>query len=199
MAQLAADYPHWIGVETDVAQRAAILFSLFSDPRHLTWEVWKGNAIVGLIVLTDIKPTSDAILHFCFFDRVLIDKTRLLRRFLAYCFEDLRFRRISVQVPVFMGTLVSYYRRKLHFEYEGERAAKQHPTVAQMRKRSPGEEVHVWLASVGSRRERAHWFEGKWHDVLCLRLEAPASSEGDPACLGSQPSSRSSVPPLGTP
>lgn len=205
MAQLASDYPHWFGVPMTPAERAELLFAIFSNPSHLTWEVWKEEEIVGLIVLTQIHPKMDALLHFAFFDRNLVGKTRLLQRFLAYCFTDLRFQRISVQVPEFYQTLLSYYRRKLGFRYEGETVLANHQTVGQIRSLmdepieaavtrfrslSPRDKVHVWLASRGSRRERLHWHEGKWHDVLCLRLLAEEFHPlGDSQCLGSpQPS-----------
>ena len=178
VAKLAADYPHWISSPTTVEDREKILFGLVSNPMNLAWEVWRDGQIVGVILLTDIAPLVDARLHFAFFDHNLVNKSRLLQRFLAYCFTDLRFQRISVQVPEFFGTLLSYYRRKLHFKYEGELAVKAHPTVAQMRQRSPGDEVHVWIAKSGSRRERAHWHKDKWHDVLCLRITAPEFTQG---------------------
>lgn len=186
-ARLASQYPHWISSPTDSdEERAQILFSILTGPTNIVWEVWKESELAGVIVLTDIIPLVDARLHFAFFDHSLVGKTRLLQRFLAYCFTDLRFQRISVQVPEFFGTLLSYYRRKLHFKYEGELTAKAHPTVAQMRQRSPGDEVHVWVAKSGSRRERAHWHKDKWHDVLCLRITAP-EFQGDASCRGEPP------------
>ena len=196
VARLAADYPHWISSPTTPEDRERILYGLVSNPMNLAWEVWRGEQIVGIILLTDLSPLVDARLHFAFFDHNLVSKTRLLRRFLAYCFTDLRFQRISVQVPEFFGTLLSYYRRKLHFKYEGESAVKEHPTVAQMRQRSPGDDVHVWIAKSGSRRERAHWHKDKWHDVLCLRVMASEfDSQGVPCPpLPSSPPSPPSPP-----
>jgi len=180
VAKLAAKYPHWISSPTAPEDRERVLFGMVTNPMHLAWEVWKDAELVGIILLTDISPLVDARMHFAFFDGNLIGKTGLLRRFLAYCFTDLRFQRISVQAPVFSTIMLSYYRRKLRFRYEGELATKKHQIVAQWRRQSPGENVNVWIASVGSRRERAHWHEGQWHDVLCLRITAPEFNQGDP-------------------
>ncbi len=173
IATLAARYPHWISAPTEEHEREAILLYLVTNPAHLAWEVWRGSDIVGIILLTDISPMVDARLHFAFFDNNLVNKRRLLQRFLAYCFTDLRFQRISAHVPDFTRKLESFYRRKLGFRYEGESLAKKHPAVAQWRRQSPGENIDVWVASQGSRRERAHWYQGAWHDVICLRLTGP--------------------------
>jgi RimJ/RimL family protein N-acetyltransferase len=175
LATLAAKYPHWISAPTEPADRERILFALVTAPGNLAWEVWRGSDIVGVVLLTDICPLVDARLHFAFFDGSLTSKTRLLRRFLAYCFTDLRFQRITVQCPDFIETLISFYRRKLGFRYEGETLAREHPAVAELGAHSTGkmQNPNVWVASRGSRRERAHWHDGAWHDVICLRLTAP--------------------------
>jgi RimJ/RimL family protein N-acetyltransferase len=195
VATLAAQYPHWISAPTEAVDREQILFAIVTDPKHLAWEVWRGSDIVGIILLTDISPLVDARLHFAFFDHSLTSKTRLLRRFLAYCFGELRFQRITVQVPDFVEPLISFYRRKLGFRYEGEALAREHPAVAELGAHSTGKMQHpnVWVASRGSRRERAHWHQGAWHDVVCLRITAP---EFETSRLGALcPPQPSSPPP----
>lgn len=180
--------------------REKILFGLVSNPLNLAWEVWREDQLVGVILLTDISPLVDARLHFAFFDHKLVSKTTLLNRFLAYCFHDLRFQRISVQVPEFFGTLLSYYQKKLKFRFEGETNLENHQMVGALDRvlamlsridvlptaelesvlrglsgrGTPRKTAHVWMASRGSRREQAHWQEEeqKWCDVFCLRLLA---------------------------
>lgn len=170
----ALEHPQWFGVESTAEHRAEAAYWLLTQPNHLTWEVWRGEELVGILLLWRITPKVDALFHFAFFDANLVGKTRLLRRFLRYCFEELGFQRISLEVPEDVKQLISFARRKLSFRFEGELAVKSHPLVANL-ERATGSSgnPHVWVASQGSRRERAHWRDGRWLDVICLRLTAP--------------------------
>lgn len=175
-----AEHPHWFNGPTAPEERERIAAHMLLHPDHLTWEVWKGGELVGGIMLWRISPKCDALLHFAFFDRKLLGKARLLRRFLRYCFDDLGFQRITVEVPQMRGqgmdALLGFCRSKLKFRYEGEGLAR-NPNVREIWE--PGKEKsmqvnpHVWIASQGSRRERAHYHDGAWCDVLCLRITAP--------------------------
>ena len=169
----AVQHPEWFPVPLSEEQRAESAWMVITHPLHLSWEVWRGEDLVGILLLTDIVPQVEARLHFLFFDRSLVGKTRLLTRFLRFCFEDLGFQRIGLWVPEFVKTLESFARRKLKFTYEGEAALRMHKTVLQWKERSPGDNIEVWMARRGSRRERAHWHADGWHDVICLRLTAP--------------------------
>lgn len=142
-----------------------------TNPQHRSWEVWQGGQFVGILLLTRITPKCDALLHFTFFDRNLVGKRRLILNFLHYCFSELGLHRISMEIPEFVGTLVSFCRRKLGFHYEGESRAEAHPAVSALGRGVTGQmqKPHLWVAQQGSRRERAHWHEGTWHDVICLR------------------------------
>lgn len=195
----AQENPQWFGVESTAEDRLQSAYWLLTNPQHLTWEVWRGGELVGILLLWRIIPKVDALLHFVFFDRDLVGKVRLIRKFLRYCFEELGFQRISFEVPetpappfvraqgfgkttrkARNNTLVSFARRKLSFRFEGEDAVKQHPLVAELERATGGSGPQMWVAGVGSRRERAYWSEGRWIDVICLRLLAPEFRELHP-------------------
>lgn len=169
------------GDQFDEAGRAQYAYWLVTHPQHLVWEVWRGEELVGILLLHRITPKVDALLHFVFFDRNLVGKVRMLRRFLRTCFEELGFQRISMEVPEPVEKLVSFARRKLFFKYEGEQAVRSHPLIADL-ERAAGSSAnpHIWASRVGSRRERAYWRDGAWHDVICLRLTAPEFGEQFP-------------------
>lgn len=169
----AQDAKFFGGDQFDEDGRRQYALWLVTHPEHLVWEVWRGEEFVGILLLRRITPKVDALLHFAFFDRNLVGKVKLLRQFLRYCFEDLGFQRISMEVPEFVDQLVSFIRRKLAFRFEGEAAVRAHPLFAELHAASKPENLHVWIAKHGSRRQRAYWRNGVWHDVLCLRLTAP--------------------------
>lgn len=192
----AQENPQWFGVESTAEDRQMSAYLLLTAPSNLTWEVWRGGELVGILLLWRIVPRVDALLHFVFFDRDLVGKVRLLRNFLRYCFEDLGFQRISFEVPetpapvgvkieghdkttrkARNNTLLSFVRRKLSFRFEGESAVKSHPLVAELKRTTGNSEPSMWVAGVGSRREQAYWSEGRWLDVICLRLTAPEFQE----------------------
>lgn len=181
MLDHAVAHPEWFGAESDPEARRQSALWLLTNPYHLTWEVWRGSELVGILLLWRITPKVDAVVHFVFFDRNLVGKVRLLRNFLRYCFEELGFQRLSMEVPEDVEKLISFARRKLAFRYEGEGAVQSHPLVADLERwRGKDGKPHVWAASVGSRRERAHWRNGEWLDVVCLRLLAPEFREQYP-------------------
>lgn len=176
---LAEAYPHWIDIPTTVEQREQMLWGLVTSPNHLAWEVWKEQEWVGIILLTDVSPLVGARLHIAFVDRNLVSKTRLIRRFLRYCFTELHFQRMTVHVPVFVWTLSNYFRKKHGFKFEGEglvdreilaRIGPQTDPLNPRKMIGPA----PWIASVGSRNERAHWDPKTqtWADVYRLRLLA---------------------------
>lgn len=177
----AAQNPAWFNGPTTPEERAHVATYLITHPEHLTWEVWRGGAFVGIVMLWRITPKSDALLHFAFADRYLAGKAALLRRFCRYCFEDLGFQRLSMEVPEYVPTLVSFARRKLAFKFEGE-GLDEHPVerVYAEPSRVKVENPHLWIASRGSRRERAHWKAGEWFDLICLRLLASEYREHYP-------------------
>lgn len=177
----AESNPQWFGVESTGEDRQASAYWLLTNPQHLTWEVWRGEELVGILLLWRITPRVDALLHFVFFDHNLVGKVKLLRRFVRYCFEELGFQRISMEVPEDVEKMVSFVRRKLAFRFEGEQSVKQHPLIADLERwRGKEGNPHIWAAAVGSRKERAHWRDGIWQDLVCLRLTAPEYREHYP-------------------
>jgi len=177
----AANHPQWFNGPSTPEERQHLAFWLLNHPEHLTWEVWRGGELVGILLLWKITPKTDALLHFVFFDHNLAGKVGLLQRFLGYCFRDLGFQRITMEIPEDIEKLVSFARRKLAFRYEGESAVKSHPLIADL-ERATGKSgnPHTWVAAQGSRRERAHWRDGVWLDLICLRLTAPEYLERHP-------------------
>lgn len=180
--QLASN-PRWFSAAGDEEARLQAAFWVLHHPDHLVWEVWRGEDLVGILLLTRITPNVDALMHFAFFDGHLVGKVGMLRRFLQYCFEDLHFQRLTMEVPDDVPTMVSFARRKLAFRYEGE--ALDHPLVADIR-RLLGQRLPrplTWISSRGSRKERAHWRDGTLIDLVCLRLTAPEFLGARPGVL----------------
>jgi RimJ/RimL family protein N-acetyltransferase len=168
----AVAHPHWWSAPTTPEERRIAAAAMLTNPDHRTWEVWRGGDLVGILLLWRISLRVDALFHFVFFDRNLVGKRALLRNFLAYCFTDLGFVRLSMEVPEQVQTLISFARRKLGFKYEGEHRQEDHEAVKSLGVGTTGklQEPARWVAQQGSRRERAHWHEGEWRDLVCLRL-----------------------------
>lgn len=164
------EHPYWFNAPSTPEERALAASLYLQDPMNRVWEVYRGGEFVGVITLWRIAPQVDALLHFVFFDHKLAGKRQLLLSFLGHCFEDLNFRRISMEIPETVGTLVSFVRRKLGFRFEGEARTLDHYLVKRVRERKEMPNPEEWIASHGSRREGAHWHDGEWRDVLCLRL-----------------------------
>ena len=115
-----------------------------TDPENFAWEVWKGGAICGILLIDRVVPQIDARLHFVFFDG-LLGKRALLEAFIQRAFEALKFQRLSLEIPETEGNnLVNFARRKLGFDYEGK-------------------------SRQGSRRERSYFDGAAWRDVILLR------------------------------
>lgn len=172
MIQHIADHPFWFNAPADRETLELSASLLLNDPFHWSWEVWRGSEFVGIIVLWRIAPQVDALLHFVFFDENLVGKRQLLLSFLEHCFEDLGFRRISMEIPESVGTLVRFARKKLGFRFEGEDRTTDAFVVRQIRQNGEMPNPTQWIASQGSRREGSHWHDGAWRDTLCLRMTA---------------------------
>jgi len=136
---------------------------LLTAPDHLVYEAWQDGQSVGVLLLDRIVPKVDARFHFLFLDRNLVGKRRLLTNFLGFCFLDLGFQRISMEVPEGHG-IEKFIRRTLGFRYEGE-ARKRHRDLHDNLSQR-------WIAAQGSRREAAHFDGIAWHDIMLLRLLA---------------------------
>lgn len=102
---------------------------LLTDPDNAVWEVWRGEAFLGIIMLDRIVPRVDARLQLVFFDDELASKASLLNDFVARCFSEYGLHRVTFEAPAPMTTLTGFVRRKLGFAAEGQRAAAYHDGV----------------------------------------------------------------------
>jgi hypothetical protein len=175
-------HPDFLTFPHSPEEARAIGANLLTNPGHIVFEVWKDGGIAGIMILTRIVPRVDALLHFLFTDRDLVGKRKLLQNFVGFCFTDLGFNRLSMEVPE--GSKVERFaRRVLNFGYEGE----SRPRNAEL----PKSLDQVWVARQGSRSEKSYFNGNVWSDVLRLRLLASewvGSGEGGQACQFQQSS-----------
>jgi hypothetical protein len=167
-------HPWWFNAPATDEERAMAAAVLIHDPYNKVWEVWRGGQFVGLLLLWRIQDRVDAVVHFVFFDQNLIGKRGLILSFLGHCYHELGYQRLSIEVPEFKMAMLGFARRKLGFRFEGEQEVLKMVVQHQLRLKDPyrsnhKESIAVVMAGAGSRREAAHWHEGKWYDVLCLR------------------------------
>jgi hypothetical protein len=175
----------------------AIGAGILTDPGNLIFETWKDQEFVGVIILTRVVPRVDALLHFLFTDKDLVGKRKLLQNFIGFCFTDLGFNRLSMEVPE--GVRIERFARKvLRFRYEGE-SRPRNPEL-------PKSLDDVWVARQGSRIESGYYDGTTWSDILRLRLLAcewvGTTGEGGDACRYQQSSAQphqSSVDSLAKP
>jgi RimJ/RimL family protein N-acetyltransferase len=127
---------------------------------HL-WEVWRGDAFLGLIGIDRIAPRQDAYCHFIFVDRKLADKVELCHALMAYCFEHYDLHILRLEIPTYAKALAHFARRKLGFKHEAEDRDLSWPK---------GPRLTAKEAERGSRKFHATMYEGQWHDALLLSL-----------------------------
>ena len=133
------------------------------NPTHVVFEAWQDGSVVGIILLTRIVPHVDAVLTFVFTDKNLVGKRKLLTNFIRFCFDELGFHRLSMEVPE--GARVERFARKvLGFSLEGE-SRPRNPEL-------PKSLTDNFVARQGSRREQCRWDGENWTDVVMLRLLA---------------------------
>lgn len=110
------------------------------------WEVWKNDAICGILLVDRVNVGTDAYFHAIFFDHQLAGKRRIAFAAIAWAFEALQLEAIRSEVPAFMRILAKWMQRKLGFRSETP----------------DGQGVSV--------KRRAYLWKGKWHDVLTLSV-----------------------------
>lgn len=163
-------HPEFLTYPLPSAEARAIGASLLADPLNLVWTTYSGSDITGCVILTRIVPRVDALLHFMFIDKDLSSKRRLLHNLIGYCFTDLGFNRLSMEVPE--GVRLERFARKvLHFRLEGE-----------IRPRNPELPACLsdnWVARQGSRREGSYFDGQTWKDIVLLRLLASEWVDGE--------------------
>ena len=141
------------------------------------WEIWNAGQFAGMLLLSRVSPKVDALFHFTLLPSkesgvTLFSSRHLIWNFLGYVFEAFQLQRISVEIPESgkgAHALAHWYRQRLGFRFEGE------PSLERLRKYRgitilDEKGAPSWVASQGSRRERAHWDGTKWADLLCLRI-----------------------------
>ena len=159
-------HPQWVTSPVTPEEARVVAAAYLTAPDHLIWEVWNDGTLVGILLLTNLTQSLDALFHFVFFDHNLIGKRRFLRRFLTYCFSDRHFRRLTMHIPEHISTLIHFARVSLGFRFEGE--GRGHKLLESLKIEHPA----VWVAKQGSRREQGHYHDGAWRDVMVLRLLA---------------------------
>lgn len=144
--------------ETIEERMIAVAYTL-TAPDSFAYEVWHGDRLCGIFLLTRIVPGLDACGHLFFLDRQLFGRTKLIQRIIGQAFERFRLERLTVEIPEHLKALQEFVRRKLMFRYEGEPRA-----IADGFARARS------LAAWGSRREHSYWDGDTWRDHVILRL-----------------------------
>jgi hypothetical protein len=193
-------FPEFLAYPHEPAQARVLGAALLTDPKHIVFGTYSGPDLTGVIMLTRVAPRMDALVHFMFLDRDLVGKRKLLRNFIGFCFTDLGFQRLSMEVPDIKVPneeggksrglrLERFARKALGFRLEGETRDRPRELPKALDNR--------WMARQGSRRESAYFDGSEWHDVILLRLLASewvGTGESEEAeCR--KPHSRS-LPPL---
>lgn len=163
-------HPEFLSYPLPPDQARVVGADLLTNPANLVWTSYSGRDLTGCVILTRIIPRVDALLHFLFIDRDLVSKRKLLNGIIGYCFTDLGFNRLSMEVPE--GVRLERFARKvLDFRLEGE-----------MRPRNPELPRALtdnWVARQGSRREQSYWSGSEWKDIVLLRLLASEWVDGE--------------------
>jgi hypothetical protein len=156
-------HPEFLAYPLTPEQARVVGADLLTNTANLVWTTYNGRDLTGCVILTRIIPRVDALVHFMMIDKDLASKRKLLRNLLGYCFRELGFNRLSMEVPE--GVRLERFARKvLDFRLEGE-----------IRPRNPELPKGLsdnWVARQGSRREQAYYDGTVWHDVVLLRLLA---------------------------
>ncbi len=127
------------------------------------WECWRGNDLVGILLVNECVPFQDARCHFLFFDNTLSDKFQLCFNLMGWCFEKLPVEVLRVEIPTYARALLKFV-RKLGFRYEAEGRKFSWP--------QDGRLLTADEAKLGSRKHRAITYKGESCDVLLLSITA---------------------------
>lgn len=148
--------------------RRVLIAAVLTDCTNRVSLVWQGGALVGAMLVTDVRPGIDAQGHFVFFDRTLFGRKQLMWNFMGRMFAELALQRISVEIPETIPGLIRFVRNKLHFKFEGEGCPLGQQVAGAIKAyvANPA----MWLAKLGSRREHAYWDGKEWVDMARLRI-----------------------------
>lgn len=168
------EHNHWFAPGSTPDEARANAMWLMTSPDEWRWEIWNGGQFAGMFLLSRVSPKVDALFHFTLLPSkesgvTLFGSRHLMWNFLGYVFDAFQLQRISVEIPDHHSKLAHWFRQRLGFRYEGE------PSMDRLRKYKgltilDEQGAPAWVASQGSRRERAHWDGSKWADLMVLRL-----------------------------
>jgi len=108
-------HPEWCTVPLNDEELRLTASAVLTRHDSMVWECWRSGELVGILLLTQVLPKMGAQFHFLFFDQNLVGKRLLLKRFLAYCFKELGFRRVSMEVPEHQHRYLDFCRKTLGF------------------------------------------------------------------------------------
>ena len=169
--QECVDHPTWFGTPGDAYERRVLAAAFLTDPDNRIWEVWRGDAFIGILHLSAIVPQVTALWHFGFTDG-LWGKRALLLNFLGMLYREFDLQSLQMEVPEPLSPLLRFCRAQLGFRYQGEASVGGHPVAVALAGPGAGKphirDAPAWIARWGSRRERAHWYQDHWCDLVCL-------------------------------
>lgn len=169
-------HPEFLTHPYSPEEARVIAAGVLTDQANLIWTTYSDTNLTGIVTLTRVVPKVDALLHFVFLDSDLVSKRTLLRNLITHCFEDLGFRRLTMEFPdkvavlkshrkVVLGTKMERFaRRALGFRLEGENRQRNPELVDAI--------TSDWVARQGSRTEQAYFDGISWFDIVRLRLLA---------------------------
>lgn len=156
-------HPEFLSYPHSIEDARVVAAALLTDPSNLIWTTYDNRLLTGCVILTRIVPRIDALLHFLFLDNNLAGKRKLLKNVIGYCFTDLGFNRLSMEVPE--GVRLERFARKvLSFRLEGENRPRNQTLPVGL--------SDNWVARQGSRREQSYFDGADWKDVMLLRVLA---------------------------
>jgi len=149
--------------EDEQVRRQAVIAYL-SDAHNYgkLFEVWKSEALLGIVLFNELVPFRDTRGHFVFFDSKLGDKAQLCLNLMGWAFTQLPVEVVRVSIPTYATALLKFVRKTLGFRYESEGRAFSWPVNA-----TP---LSANVAALGSRKHHATLYKGVWHDQLQLSV-----------------------------
>jgi hypothetical protein len=201
------DHPMWFASSLSREEIRINAVWMATNPECMKWECWNGGRLAGMLFLSRVTPPVDALFHFTFFGTQssgvsLFGAKKLVWNFLGFAFEQFKLRRISMEIPEHVPTLIRFCRQKLHFRYESEGNCDRFEKL-KPRLRDDSVSMQAAIALHGSRKEGAHFNPktGNWEDVILLRLteaEYNARRSSDKTTLGDTNTESSDVDGLKT-
>lgn len=146
--------------ELGEAHRRSLVLRRFADLDTKSWEVYRGEELVGILQADEIVPRTDCRAHFLFFDHQLHDKRALCLNTMEWLYLNFQLHTIRLEIPTYAAKLIGFTRKALGFRFEAEGRAFSWPSSA-----AP---LAADVAKLGSRKHHAIFHQGEWHDLLLL-------------------------------